>query len=527
MASPTPPARPGPRWPLAPPLAAGLAALLVAAALGLAFARVRSVGVVVLDDGTYLTHNARVLTGLTREGLAWAFGWGDGRSTYFHPVAWLSLMADVTAFGFRPELMHLENLALHAVSAVLLLLTAWRATGRLAPSLAAALLFGLHPLTVEAVAWITERKTVLSTALGMGAVFTWVCHRARPAAWRVALATALFTLSLLARPQLLVLPALLLLLDLWPLGRAALPGGPAAGGAGAVPWRRLLLEKWPLAAASALVTAAVVLTLPPDSATHVPPPPLGYRAAQAVASIADYLGAVAWPRDLVILRSLPAEVSAGRLALGAALLLGLTALAAWQARRRPWWLFGWLWFLTALSPALGLVQNGVWPAWADRFAYAPLLGLALGVSFGVAEVAERWPATRWAVAGAAALQPWSADLRAFHASALVNEGRQDEALAELEAAVRLDPRHVLALLRTGELLERLGRVEEAAGRYRQVLAVEPDLADAHFALGRLAYQQGWREEARRHLGRYVALAPVESGGSVKNARAWLSRLGGR
>lgn len=554
--SPPPPGPPPNRsagwWPPPPPARTWLAALPLVAALGLAFAPVRSVGTIVLDDGVYLTHNARVLTGLTREGVAWAFGWGDGRSTYFHPVAWLSLMADVEVFGFRPEAMHLENLALHAASALLLFLTALRATGRRWPSLAAALLFGLHPLTVEAVAWITERKTVLATALAMGAVRLWVEHLSRPARWRLALATLLFTLSLLSRPQLLVLPALLLLLDLWPLRRWAplASGGPFAP----APWRRLVLEKWPFLVASAAVTAAVLLTLPPVSATHVAPPRLGYRAAQAVASIADYLGAVAWPSDLVILRDLPEEVPAGAVALGAGLALALTALGAWQARRRPWWLVGWLWFLVALSPALGLVQNGVWPAWADRFAYAPLLGLSLGLAFGLAELGERWPRARRPLAAAsaaallalalatraqlatwqgsetlmrraAALQPWSADLRAFHASTLVNEGRLDEAMAQLEEAIRLKPGHLLAQLRMGELLERAGRAPEAAQRYRLALRLRPDLPDAHFALGKLAFEQGWGDEARRHLLRYLELAPVETGGSAKAARGWLARLG--
>jgi len=165
---------------------------LILAAVGLAYQRVGSIGVILFDDGIYLTHNPRVLSGLTREGVAWAFGWGDGRDTYFHPVTWLSLMADLELFGFRPELLHLENLALHAASALLLFFTGLRATGRRWPSLGAALLFGLHPLTVEAVAWISERKSVLATALSMGAVLLWVEHLRRPARWRVAVAAGLF-----------------------------------------------------------------------------------------------------------------------------------------------------------------------------------------------------------------------------------------------------------------------------------------------------------------------------------------------
>lgn len=547
------PPRPAGRWwPPRGPLATALAAALLLAAVWLAYREVASVGIVMFDDGVYLTRNTRVLSGLTRQGVAWAFGAGDGRDTYFHPVTWLSLMADVEAFGFRPEAFHLENLALHAVSALLLFSTALAATGRRGPALAAALLFGLHPLTVEAVAWITERKSVLATALAMGAVRLWVAQAARPARWRLALVTLLYALSVLARPQLVVLPVLLLLLDLWPLGRWARAPAP---GAAPAPLRRLLLEKWPLLLTAAAASALVLATLPPVSATAVRPPPLGYRVAQAVASIADYLGAVLWPTGLVILRDLPEEVTAGAVALGAALLVGLTGLGLWQVRRRPWWLFGWLWFLVALAPALGLVQTGVWPAWADRFAYAPLLGLSLATAFGLAELPARWPAARWPLAAgtAAALvalglatraqvavwqssealtrraveaQPWSADLHAFHGSALVNEGRLDEALAELEAAVRLKPDHVLAHMRIGELLQRAGRPVEAAERYRLVLRLRPDLADGHYALGQLAFEQGWIDEARRHLARYVELAPVGSGGSLRSARDRLRLLGG-
>jgi len=552
---PDPPAwRAAPWWPLPPPARTALAAALLLAAVAFAYARVSTVGVIVFDDGVYLTRNVRVLSGLTAEGVAWAFGWGDGRDTYFHPVTWLSLMADLQVFGFRPEALHLENLALHALSALLLFLTALSATGRRGPALLAALLFGLHPLTVEAVAWITERKTVLSTALAMAALWLWVEQAARPARWRLALVTLLYALAVLARPQVLVLPALLLLVDLWPLRRWAPLAGPGGRFAPAT-LRRLLVEKWPLLATAVAGAALVLFTLPSISATAVRPPPLGYRAAQAVASIADYLGAVAWPSGLVILRDLPEEVTAGAVARGALALVAGTGLALWQVRRRPWWLFGWLWFLVALAPALGLVQTGVWPAWADRFAYAPLLGLSLALAYGAAEVTDRWRRARWPLAAAAAAavlalalatraqvqvwqssevltgqaseaQPWSADLRAFHGSALLNEGRIDEAWSEFEAAIRLKPDHVLAHMRIGELLQRAGRAREAAERYRLVLRLRPELPDGHYALGALAFEQGWADEARLHLRRYLELAPVGTGGSLRSARAWLLRLGG-
>jgi tetratricopeptide (TPR) repeat protein len=519
------------------------------AAVALVLGRVVSVGIVVLDDGLYLTLNARVLAGLTRDGVAWAFGLGDGRGTYFHPVTWLSLMADVELFGLRPEALHLENLALHAATALLLFLTAHRVTGRRWTSLAAALLFALHPLTVEAVAWIAERKTVLATALGMGAVRLWVEQVARPARWRLALATLLFTLSLLTRPQLVVLPALLLVLDLWPLRRLA-PFAEPGGRFPPAPLRTLLLEKWPFAAVAAVVATLVFLTLPATSTAGEQLPGLGFRVAHAIASIADYLGAVVWPSGLTIVRELPDEVTAGQVALGAALLLVVTAGAAWGVRRRPWLLFGWLWFLTALAPALGLVQSGLWPAWADRFAYAPLLGLSLGVAFGVAEVADRWPRARWPIAGAAAAAllslslatraqvelwqssvslmqrasaqaPRSAELKAFYASTLINAERYDEALAQLAEAARLAPGNLLARMRMGEIHQRTGRPQAAALDYREAIRLRPDLPDGHYALGKLAWEQGWTDEARFHLARFVELAPPERPVAVNLARGWI------
>jgi tetratricopeptide (TPR) repeat protein len=537
-----------PRW-------LALAALALVSSLALAMGRVTTIGFVWLDDALYVTRNAQVLAGLTWDGVAWAVGLGVERSTYFHPLTWLSLMADVTVFGRGPTAMHLENLALHAGVAWLLFTTALAATGRRWPSLGAALLFALHPLTVEPVAWITERKTVLATFLGLAAVRVWVAHLGRPARWRLGAVVALFAMSLLARPQLVVLPVLLLVLDLWPLrrlGAAAVAPGAAARFPTA-PWPRLVQEKWPLAAVSLAGAALVVVRLPPVGRAGEVPPPLGFRLVQAVASVADYAGAVVWPTSLAILREYPEEVSAGQALLGAGVLIGLTAAALAAARRRPWFLAGWLWFLVALSPALGLVQSGLWPAWADRFAYAPLLGVALAVAFGLAEVVERRPRAGPAVVVAAAagllslglatraevarwqssatlfgraveLQPRSALLRTFHASTLLNEDRIQEALAELEEATRLAPGLGQAHGVRGDAYRQSGQPREAAAAYQAALALAPGDADIQFAMGRLAHEHGWTELARLHLIRFLALSPLERPQEVADARAWLLEL---
>jgi tetratricopeptide (TPR) repeat protein len=529
-----------------------LAAAALLLAVGLAFGGVASAGFMWLDDALYVTHNAEVLAGLTRHGLAWAFGAGEARDTYFHALTWLSLMADVELFGPNPVALHLENLALHALTAVLLFLLLLRATGRRGPALAAALLFALHPLTVEPVAWIVERKTVLATALGLGSALTWVTHLSRPSAWRVALSALLLGLSLLAKPHLVVLPALLLVLDLWPLGRLPLRGAPSGGFAPA-PWPRLILEKWPLWTAAAGGAALVLGSLPRSTDAGEAPRPVLLRLANAVARMADYTGAAAWPHDLTMLRIFPTSVPAGQVAAGAAVLVLLSAGALLLVRRRPWLLAGWLWFLVALAPASGLLQSGLWPAWADRFAYVPLMGLAFAAAFEGAAWADRSPRARPVVllvgaAGllalgvvtraqveqwqssvklyerAAAQSPGSALVRASYAATLYNEHRYGEALAQASAAVALDPGYGLAHLRAAEAAHELGRVEAAAAAYRAALAIDPLDPDAHFGLGYLAWQRGWSDVAAFHLQRFLEVEVPDARGRERWARAWLEGI---
>ncbi len=529
------------------------AALVLAVALAMGAAA--GTGYMWLDDGLYVNRNLQVLAGLTWQGVAWAFSWGDGRDTYFQPLTWLSLMADVELFGPEPVALHLVNLALHAATAVLLFLVALRATGRRWPSLGAALIFAIHPLQVESVAWITERKQVLGSALAMGAALAWVTHLARPARWRLALATALLALSVLAKPHLVVLPALLLLMDLWPLRRLqplAPPPGPGARFAPA-PLPALVLEKWPLWQVSAAASAMVVATLPPTTESGEPFRPMSLRLANAVARMADYVGAVAWPHDLVVLRAFPLSVPAWEVALGAAVVVAFTAGGLLLVRRRPWWLFGWGWFVVALAPVSGLLQTGIWPAWADRFVYGPLIGLALAVAFEAAALAERGPRWRTGVlaAGTAALlglavttraqveewqsstrlfarasarAPWHAGLHTMYASNLMNDERLEEALAELQAARRIDPRFPLTTLRTAETLHRLGRVSEAAAAYREALHNWPDDPDAHFGLAYLAWQEGWTDVARFHAQRFLLVEVPDARDLASWARRWLAGL---
>jgi tetratricopeptide (TPR) repeat protein len=531
---------------------AAVAPLALLAAVALAHGGALGHGFVHFDDDLYVYANPQVLGGLSLDGLRWAFGLGDGQ-TYFHPVTWLSLMAHASLFGGAPWGFHLVNLLLHAASALLLFEALRRLGGRPGPALAGALLWAVHPLTVEAVAWVTERKAVLSTALGLAAALTWVAAPPPRSPARRAAATALLLLGLLAKPALVTLPALLVALDAWPPARAgeATPPGEVR------PWpralRAALLEAWPLLLASAALLVPALLSsarIPLESSVVRP---LSLRAAQAVASVPTYLGAAAWPGGLAVYHPYPAEVGAGALALGVAVLLGGSALAWWLRRRWPPALLGWGWFLATLLPYLGLVQNGLWPGWAERFAYLPLMGLAALAAFGASGLLARLrapapaapallalallalvPATRHQVAAwrdsvalferATAAEPASPVLHLNLGVALLDAGRPAEAARALQAAVRLAPRFPNAQAALGLALRRLGRPTEATGHFLAALADQPDHPQALFGAAEALRELGRPEQARGYYQRFLAVAPPGMAAEREAAAGW---AGGR
>jgi hypothetical protein len=285
---------------------------------------------------------------------------------------------------------HGENLLWHAGSVLLAFALLRRLTGALWPSFLAAALFGLHPMRVESVAWATERKDVLSVFFGLAALWAYARYAERPGVGRylgVALALAL---SLLAKPMLLTLPLLLLLLDYWPLRRRASA--------------RLLLEKLPLFALAAVIGVVTMASRDRSgAAVSLDVLPLSARLANAATAYGWYLATTFWPSSLGALYPHPYGAWSPLQALGGAgLLLSLTTLTLWQARRRPWLLVGWLWFVVTLLPVIGLAQGGA-QAWADRFSYWPHLGLFVAAVWGLGEVVERLRVPSWVCRSAGAL----------------------------------------------------------------------------------------------------------------------------
>ncbi len=438
---------------------------------------------IAIDDGTYIMRNAMVLNGLNLKGVAWAFTNTD--AAFWFPLTWLSLMADTSLFGSGPIGYHVTNVLLHIANALLLyfvLKVATRAPGR---SLVAALLFAMHPLRVESVAWVTERKDVLFAFFGLCSLLAYVRY-AQKAGWLFYVLSLLaFAGSLLSKSMLVTLPALLLLIDIWPLNRLTRST-----------FSRLLIEKIPfLLMAIAVVALTVLIQGRNHSLIDTAHYPMGVRLQNAILSCMLYLRDTFYFGELSLFYPLPFSI-AGEV-FGTALVLFLaititTAILAWrQPATRPLFV-GWFWFVIALLPVIGLIQSGA-QARADRFTYFPAIGLVVGLVFIWPETWLRSEASLWWKWGAAAL---IAVVTAFtvlqlslwrHPAALYQES-----MLHAGESATLD----FAL---GFQYEREGKPEKALEQYARALRLAPGYATVHNHVGTILLNEGYVDQALPHL----------------------------
>ena len=468
------------------------------------------------DDAALVAENPNLRDGLTWRSVRWAFTAGlthhDPNADYWRPLSFLSHALDIELFGLRPAGHHLINVGIHAAAAVALFLVLqsmihapWRC------ALVAAL-FALHPLRVESVAWVTERKDVLSGLffiLTLGAYTRYV--RGPFSMLRYLAVFFLFALALMSKSMVVTLPFVLLLLDYWPLGRTQWVPPVVAGNNITMPPSRLLNEKLPLfalAAASSVVTFGGQTGRGGMNFISVSP---GTRIANALLSYVRYIGMTVWPTRLAVFYPAHAGMSATAV-LGAGVgLVAVTAAVIWGARRKPWLVTGWFWYLGMLVPVIGVFQ-GSGEAMADRFTYLPSIGLTMMLCWSVPSRAmERWnlKVITWVAAVAvlavcAALsrvqiEYWKDSETLFrhaldvtrdnwlaHGSlggALGRAGRIPEAIEHLEQALRINPDYADARCNLGAALGRAGRIPEAIAQYEQALRIEPDFAEAHYNLG--------------------------------------------
>jgi tetratricopeptide (TPR) repeat protein len=348
------------------------------------------------DDNDYVVRNPDVKAGLSAAGATWAFT--TTRASNWHPLTWLSLQLDAQLYGGDVAWgYHLTNLLLHAAAALVLFLALRRMTGAVGRSAVVAALFAVHPAHVESVAWVAERKDVLSGLLWMLTLLAYAWYAERPGVGRYLLVLLAFALGLLAKPMLVTLPFVLLLLDYWPLGRVGAPfsrerpasAGPALAGRSRL---NVLLEKLPLFALTAAACLVTVYAQEKGGAVNsLERLALRERLINCVVAYADYLGKLVWPAALVPFYPHPREsLSLGQAVRDGLVLILITAGVVW-ARRRRYLTVGWLWFLGTLVPVIGLVQVGA-QAMADRYTYVPYVGLFIALTWGAADLAARWPA---------------------------------------------------------------------------------------------------------------------------------------
>lgn len=486
-----------------------------------------------LDDDLYVTENPHVLNGLTWESVRWAFTKSHG--ALWLPLTWLSHMLDCQLFGVNAGAHKLVNVTFHIASAVLLFLVLKRATSAVWPSAFVAAVFALHPLRVESVAWVAERKDVLSAFFWMLTLWAYVRYVERPGVGRYLWIVLFFVLGLIAKPMVVTLPFVLLLLDFWPLGRTAW-SPPVRPGFSQVDLKRLVLEKLPLLALAMVSTVTQFwVTHSVGAIVSTGTIPIGLQVSNVPMSYGRYLGKMFWPQDLAVLYPFPAAWPLSLVATVVLLLACVSVVVARAARRQPYLFVGWLWYLGTLVPVIGLVPVGV-QSMADRFTYIPMVGILIGVAWGVADAMAARSRTRVAaIAGAAAvicacavatrlqLRYWKDSVTLLNHAvevtsgnflaqsslgvALCNQGRIEEGMAHLLEAVRIEPRYVLARYNLAMALGRLGRDEEAIAQYRLTVWMRPDYADAHYDLGIELGKQGWFADACEEFAQAARYQP--------------------
>lgn len=451
------------------------------------------------DDQDYVTENSNIQHGISLEGIKWAFSFVENDLTYWHPLAYIAHMVDCQLFGTHPGLHHLSNATLHALNAVLLYFLCLYMTGARFQSAFAACLFAVHPVCVDSVAWISQKKTLLAAFFWLMTVFVYVRY-ARMISVKRYLAVCFFTAAgLMTKPVLVTIPIVLLVLDIWPLNR--LEGFESSrglhqeevGSSRSLRW--LVLEKIPL------LFLVFLWGITPFIPEHVTAKnisfeivPFGLRLKNALVSYVSYLENFVCPVDLAFLYPYPDHVSLFS-ALAAAVVLGILTLVLLQRfRTHPYLLAGWFVFTISLVPFLGFVQGAVWPAYADRFAYVPFIGLYVGGSWGFKEMATRFEIEKRAVTLAAVLM---ISVLAF--LAFIQTGVWKDNIHLYTHALKVTKGNYLAHNNLGIAYDEKGYFEEAQRQYQASLSVKPGFSKAHHNLAIHLLKRGERKKAAEHF----------------------------
>ena len=486
------------------------------------------------DDTQYITENRHVQAGLNAESITWAFT--STRASNWHPLTWLSHMLDYQLFGLDPGRHHLTNVFFHIANTLLLFLILNKMTGESWRSGFVAALFALHPLHVESVAWAAERKDVLSTFFWMLTMWSYVRYVERSTVSRYLPVILFFAFGLMAKPMLVTLPFVLLLLDYWPLGRIQL-------GEAGKPWQssfdfRLVWEKIPLFALAAASCVATFLAQQKGGAMA----PLQHysidaRISNALVAYIAYIWKMIWPFQLAILYPHPSHIPLWQAGSACLVIVMIFVLAVRSIKRRPYFTVGWLWYVGTLVPVIGLIQVGE-QAMADRYTYVPLIGIFIVIAWGVPELARRWRGSRIGLGTAATallafltvatwfqIRYWTDSITLFehtldvtddnyvaHYSlgiALASRGKFTDAIRHYEDALHIAPNSAQTHNNLGAALAEQKKFSDAIHHYSEALRIAPSYFDAHYNLGLALVSQRRFDDAVHHYSEALRIEPYD------------------
>ncbi len=541
--------------------------------------QIRNHGFVSFDDGMYVYNNLKVKIGLTYKSITWAFSFTD--IAYWHPLTWLSHMLDCQLYGLNSGMHHMTNLIFHILNSLLLFLVFKQMTGAFWRSVFVAALFALHPINVESVAWVAERKNVLSTFFWMLTMLAYVYYSRRQGVWRYLLTLFMFLFGLMCKPILVTLPFVLLLFDYWPLGRLqfgqekivcnSVKDAPEKIGVHGSSAFLLVLEKVPFFILSAVSVYLSVLSAKQHgiiASTDLTP--IILRIANALVSYLVYIGKLIWPQNLAVFYPYPRQIPMAIAAWAGLTLLSISFLMIWALRKKPYLGVGWLWYIGTLLPNIGLIQAGLWPAMADRWAYVPFIGIFIIIAWSVTELGMRWrlKKSHIAIATVAVLliltartwsqvQYWANNFTLYEHAIDVTENNQvahnnlgaalylkgsvneatvhfiealkivpdynealinlrvslgandsiDRPITKLERLIKIYPENSGLYYNLGVLYRKKGELDNAIEKYKRALSYHPELAQAQFDM---AFTYSIKGEYEKALASYKKTIKIQS-----------------
>jgi protein O-mannosyl-transferase len=470
------------------------------------FWSLKDCGFINFDDNKYVYENAYVQSGLNWNSIGQAFSFSSElvkKSSHWHPVTWLSLMLDYQIFGLNPQGFHLINLLFHVMNAVLLFLILHRMTKTLWPSAFVACLFAIHPLHVESVAWIVERKDVLSTFFFMLTIGAYSYYVEHPGLRRYFFVLLFFALGLMAKSMLVTLPFVLLLLDYWPLRRfqEIKPADPEYKWSLIYP---LLWEKVPLFIL-AILSSIVVTYVVPLSAGVIHSfkeiPPLDVRIGNALISYITYIGKMIWPGNLAVFYPYPRLLVPWQVLGSALLFIAITVVVIWRAKRSPYLATGWLWYTGTLVPVIGIVYAGG-QAMADRYTYIPLIGLFIMVAWGVPELLKKWNYRKKILLTLSAMSILCLSIITW-----TQVGFWQNNITLYDHTLKITNNNWLAYYNRGHAYADLGNYRQAIEDYGRAVEINPGYADIYYNRGHAYADLGNYRQAIEDYGKAIEIKP--------------------